>query len=374
MEHFQVCTASVTRPRTKARRFYRAALKGILVVPLTCALACGGDDGGTGPGSENTVTAVIDAAETATLSCEGEVTVHYSGEQSTGVIETWEWRADGQVIGSHPTLDRVFTTNGQEETTLRVTGPDDASDADTHLVRVFAAENCGPVERLRPGFFSFYVGNEHPNPNGLFFSGTHWFVSGPAADRVSRYDSDGNFIDQWDPAAACTGIDGVDGDATRIFVVCGAQDKIYINLHDGTPVDSVDISDGPTEGFGLAFTGSHYIVGDIQGPQFVYVYRADDKSLESTLTLETISSINDLDYDPDNGWLIVYDPVVPGSPDIIRFFDFATGELLNFFPYIEDVPGSFGRAGIWIDDQSPLNFYIVEDASDTVRQWIITLK
>ena len=190
---------------------------------------------------------------------------------------------------------------------------------------------------------------------------------------VSRYNNVGDFIGEWDPSGACTGIDGLDGDDTQIYTVCGAQDWIFINLHDGTPVDSVDISDGPIEGFGLAYTGTHYVVGDLQNPRFVYLYKADDKSLDSTLRLQTIVSINDLDYDPVNGWLIVYDPVVSGETDIIRFFDFTTGELLNFFPYIEDVSG-LGRAGIWIDDQSPLTVYILERGSDTVRQWRIILK
>ncbi len=77
--------------------------------------------------------------------------------------------------------------------------------------------------------------------------------------------------------------------------------------------------------------------------------------------------------DKGDGFRKVSELVKSGETDIIRFFDFTTGELLNFFPYIEDVSG-LGRAGIWIDDQSPLTVYILERGSDTVRQWRIILK
>lgn len=171
----------------------------------------------------------------------------------------------------------------------------------------------------------------------------------------------------------CSGIDGIDGDSEFIYTVCGAQRVMYINRHDGTYVDEIDLSDGPTEGFGVAYTGSKWIIGE--GPhaggdqRIVYVY-GPDKTLESTLSLYANESLNDLDYDPSTGWLLVYDAIDWGIEDVVRFYDIVTGE--NFFNFNYGRAGSsLTRVGIWIDDNDYTKVYIVHLDDATVREWTI---
>jgi hypothetical protein len=311
--------------------------------------------------------AIISGPEFLRLSG-GSATGHYSAASSQSA-ETFVWSLDGDSIGEGMTIDIPFATQGEYGIELLIDG-DFGRDSATYNTRVFPI--VSPPTNMTEGDFNFWVGGQLQSPNGLYFSGTHWFVGGVYWDSVFVYTADGTYTGtSWDPGR-CSGIDGMDGDSEFIYTVCGAQHFIFINEHDGTPVDSIDISDGPTEGFGVAYTGSKWIVGDIQGPKTAYIY-GPNKTLESTLYLSANESINDLDYDPSTGWLLVYDAIDWGVEDVVRFYDIATGE--NIFNFNYGPAGSrLTRAGIWIDDDDYTRVYIVvrpESVGGVVKEWTI---
>jgi hypothetical protein len=311
--------------------------------------------------------AIITGPELLRLSG-GSVTGHYSASSSQAA-ETFVWSLDGDSIGEGMTIDIPFAAQGEYGIGLLIDG-DFGRDSATYDTKVFPY--VPPPTNMTEGDFRFGVGAQVWSPNGLFFNGTHWFVGGVYWDSVFVYTADGTYTGtSWYPGH-CSGIDGIDGDSEFIYTVCGAQHFIFINRHDGTPVDSIDISDGPTEGMGLAYTGSKWIVGDIQGPKTVYVY-GPDKTLESTFYLSANESINDLDYDPSTGWLLVYDAIDWDVEDVVRFYDIATGE--NIFNFNYGPAGSrLTRVGIWIDDDDYTRVYIVvkpESSGGAVKEWNI---
>jgi hypothetical protein len=129
--------------KIKVRSLAAGILYGTALIPAAVIFGgCSDDKSVSEPEPGDGVEAAIDAPSSANLLCDAGVSVHYSGENSNGDIDTWEWKAAHGFIGNGPTVDRTFYSPGSEWTQLSVCSAEAVCDSTRHILQVEPAVGC----------------------------------------------------------------------------------------------------------------------------------------------------------------------------------------------------------------------------------------